>query len=863
MLTTNLSAQLLEGKILDINEEAVPNAVIYIQELSQGIMADENGSFRTQINKGNYTCEITSLGYEKQTINISVPEEGLSLKINLQEKIYSLHEVSVTPGKEDPAYAIMRKVIAKAPYHLHRINSYESEVYLKGKFKIEKIPGLIKRQIKDKTIKDMIGRLLIVESQNEVKYQEPNKYEQRVIARSSSLPEDIISDNELMSIIMNNIYSPASFGGVLAPGSFSIYKFRLEDYYTEGGHQINKISVIPKKKNGKLVSGTLYISEDTWAVVNANLKKQTAGLTTNFNLSYNEIKPDIFLPTAYDMSVKLNLMGVKGNGQFYASVQYNKLETNNKIKLSKPANTNNPIISIQPDKKPLNNKQKKNLKKLEELAGKETLTTREAYKMAKLMSKVAEPNKKQKNTLELPSLDSLIKVSRDSMALLRDSGFWETVRKHPLRPEEIQSYIWHDSITSATNLKDSAFMKKRSAGTWIKGFLFGEQLKLNDKASIRYGGFLEINPEYNFVDGFWLGGKISTRINLSPNHRLYISPKVYYTTARKKTIITADASLTYAPMRNGRLFVSTGNTSEDFAGTFGTNRFINATTSLFAAENTAKFYKKTYLHLSNDIDIANGLKMGINTNYEKRQNMVNNTQYSFFAGKPEPNIPYGQTSFMPKHEAFTAEIAFEYTPKYYYRIRKGRKYYSHSSYPTIRVSYKKAFPFKSKINASFDKIEASLFQEVRTGLFSRLSYNINAGMFASSSQTYLPDYRHFNTSELIFTDKRLYENFSLLENYRYATNDKWIQAHINYTSEYLAIKQVPFLQRFLFDEALHVRTLLLPDKNYLEAGYSVGFSNLGRIGIFAGFDKYSYERMGFTISVPLLKPSVNEVSFTL
>ena len=225
VLAASLSAQTLIGRITDTKGQSVPNATLYIRETTHGIMSNEDGEFRTQIDRGDYTCDISSLGYEKKTMTISVPEDGLNITIQLTEKIYSIKEVTITPGKEDPAYGIMRNVIARAPYHLHQVKSYESDVYLKGSFKVDKIPALIKSQIKDKEAKNLIGKLLLYESQSNVKYSAPDKYEQHVVAVSTSIPKDMTpNDNMLMGVVTNNIYRPEAFGGLLAPGSFSVYK---------------------------------------------------------------------------------------------------------------------------------------------------------------------------------------------------------------------------------------------------------------------------------------------------------------------------------------------------------------------------------------------------------------------------------------------------------------------------------------------------------------------------------------------------------------------------------------------------------------------------------------------------------------
>jgi len=137
--------------------------------------------------------------------------------------------------------------------------------------------------------------------------------------------------------------------------------------------------------------------------------------------------------------------------------------------------------------------------------------------------------------------------------------------------------------------------------------------------------------------------------------------------------------------------------------------------------------------------------------------------------------------------------------------------------------------------------------------FDNISYTLNAGKFLTSKRVFFPDYKHFKTNELFVTASSLENSFSLLDNYAWSSNQQWLQGHFNYTSDYLLIKRLPFLQNYLFNEALHIRTLWIPSRNYTELGYSVGFSGVARAGIFAGFNKGKYDAVGITISIPLFK----------
>ena len=848
VLSTEISAQTLAGQVTDTDGQPIPNATLYIRENAQGIAANENGEFQASIVAGSYTCDASSLGYEKKTLTISVPKEGVSIAIKLAEKPYSLSEVIVTPGKEDPAYRIMRNLIARAPYHLKQVKSYESEIYLKGSFKIDKIPALIKSQIKDKEFNSYIGKLLLYESNSEVKYSDPNNYDLRITAISSAIPQAIhISDYTPLSVTTKNIYNPEAFGGLLAPGSFSVYKFELEDSYRESELLIYKIRVIPRKKNSELVSGWLYVTDVTWTIQQSDLTIFETGATVRYQTNYNEIKPGAFLPTTFNTSMNLDLMGIKAGGHFYASVKYNQFETNDNYILTK-TDTTTVIKSIVSDKKALTKKQEKDVKNLEELANKDYLTTREAYKMAQLSRNTIESNENIGNP-ELHPLSNRTTISRDSLVLLRDSSFWSKVRTVPLQTEELQSFIQRDSMKIvADSLRSADSIQNRSAMTWIGNIFAGERIKFGEKLFLTYEGILPAIANYNFVEGFRAGQRIEARYKYNKQHYISIAPAAYYVTARKAVNITLDGTLTYR--HNGKLSASAGKTTADFAAYNGTSRFENTLGSLFLTKNTAKFYAKKYASLSNKVNITNGLVLTTGFNYENRHDLDNNTSFSFFGKNPASNRPHGVTDLMPAHKSYTADITIEYTPRFLYSMIQNPKRYRYFGYPTMKLNYKKGFSGGDDKNSSFDNIETTITQTIKSGLFNELFYEVNAGIFLTSKQTYLPDFKHFSTSEMFFTGKS-FKNSFIMDNYRYATNDKWMQAHITYASQYILLKQIPFMQGYLFDEALHISTLWTPAINYNQVGYSLGLEDM-RFGIFAGFNRLKYESIGITVSLPFL-----------
>jgi hypothetical protein len=855
-----VQAQILRGRVTDDKKNPISSAVLFISEIAQGIVTDSNGNFQISLKTGSYTGEFSSLGYEKKSVKIVIDKPEQSIHISLQEVAYELAEVVVSPRREDPAYPVMRKAIAMAPYYLHQVKSYETDVYIKGSVKVNKMAKWIEKYVDE--LKVIKGNLFLMESHNELKFTSPDKYDQRVIALSSTFPKDLLDEDSPMRLVAANIYASHIRGSIspLSPNAFAYYRFTLEGKFREGNYLINKIRVEAKKNSPLLLNGWLYIVNDSWNVRSLKLKFFVMGIYEQFTINYAEIKPSVFLPVAYNIqdSIVVGLIGLNAEARYYASMKYKKIDVN-EISAKILANANTPLletdISTEVPPKQEEIKTKKQLKKekeLEALFSKEELTNKDAYKLAELMQKRTETDeeKQKRDTLELYQTRN-INITIDSLAKSRDTLYWEQIRSLPLQADEVVSYKKKDTISLGLEeiwKKDSL---KAKSNTWYWKVIFGSRVNLGKSYWLRFGGLLGTLSEYNFVDGVWLGQKLTFgKVDTLKKYALELSASAYYVTARKTVNWRVSGTVNYVPLKNGKLTLSGGNYTFGFSQWDESLRLINSIFSLIYAKNSIKFYQKRYIEVSNSIDAANGFIVKANIAYEQRNALENKLSYNFFNKSPSPNLPQKQLSPMPDNTLTKVALQLEYTPRYHYRIRNGQKNYAYSKYPTFTLHYEKGIPVDNDRSASFDKLEISIQQKIDFNLFNTLSYFVSGGTFLSSNRVYFPDFKHFSSNELVFTFNSIQNTFCI-PNYSYSTDKSWVQLHISYTSLYLLIKNLPFLQKYLFNETLYARTLFISGTNYSELGYGLGFFGVIEAGVFVGFENVKYKAVGFALMVPL------------
>src|SRR5690606_20321832 len=122
-----------------------------------------------------------------------ITSEFVTVNVVLKTQSTMLQTVTIRAGKEDPAYTIMRKAIAKAAYHRNQLDAYSAKVYIKGAGQLKDYPWLAKRQLEKEGIEK--GRVFISESVSEIKYTRPNKFEEKVISIRSDGKDNNTSPN--------------------------------------------------------------------------------------------------------------------------------------------------------------------------------------------------------------------------------------------------------------------------------------------------------------------------------------------------------------------------------------------------------------------------------------------------------------------------------------------------------------------------------------------------------------------------------------------------------------------------------------------------------------------------------------------
>ena len=273
-------ATTVSGTIKDKSGTLLPFSSVLVKGTTQGVSANGKGLYTLQLQPGEYTLVCQYIGHKTIEKKITVGKTDEVVNFELEPQQYTLKDVEVKSGGEDPAYAIIRKAIEKREEHLKEIKKFQCEVYIKGQMQLRSYPKMFFGQKVDFEDGDTSKRKMIFLSETVAKYsvQLPEKYKVEVLStkvsgRSGGFG---LSDPQVISFYENNIsvgegLNPRGFISPIANGALSFYKYKFEGTFYESGHEVSRIKVIPRRKYEPLFSGYINIIEDEWRIQSVDL----------------------------------------------------------------------------------------------------------------------------------------------------------------------------------------------------------------------------------------------------------------------------------------------------------------------------------------------------------------------------------------------------------------------------------------------------------------------------------------------------------------------------------------------------------------------------------------------------------------
>ncbi|MBT4779256.1 MAG: carboxypeptidase-like regulatory domain-containing protein [Polaribacter sp.] len=780
LISVSLSSQ-IKGKITDTKGEPLSFVSVYLENTVTGSTSNDNGDYVLNIKKpGTYSIYFQFLGYKTLKKNVSINSFPLILNATLEEESIELKEILIST-KDNPANVIIRNVIANKDKITDKFSTYTANFYSRGLYKIKDAPN----KFMGRSLGDFGGGLdatrsgiiYLSETISEITYQKrPKKFKEKITASKVSGTDNGPSFNRAEDANINFYNNSVELGNdlisPLSTNAFSYYRFKLiGTFYTKSGKLINKIKLLPKRKNDPVFNGNIYIVEDDWAIYGADVT--VTGAQANFpaidllslkqDYNYSE-ENDSWVLISQAIGFQVNFLGFKFDGKFSSAYSnYNFTPNIN-----------------------------------------ENTFSNEVLTFAKIATK-------------------------------KDSVYWEKIRPVPLTLEEIKDYTIKDSIKVIRKSKkylDSLDTKRNKLGWFdpITGYTFLNSYK---DWSISYNGPL-LKTSFNPVQGFHssVGIRYFKRQN-DAGKWWNAGINVNYGFADKRARPTIFFTKKWNNISRPRVSITGGVTTAQFNDRDSFLLANNTFSALFDKENYLKIYEKSFARISYSNEIKNGVFLNTSLEYANRKPLFNTTNYSFknkelnyTSNNPLDETDYSNAAFS-EHTIATLNIGARFVFGQKYLSYPNRKFnIGNEKYPTFNLNYRKTFGAQnSELNS--DVLIGRLNQEINTGNYGRLSYNLRGGLFLKKKQIAFMDYFHPNGNQFTFPLDISYKNsFSLLNYYKIFSNDQYAEMHLQHNFKGTLLSKIPLINQLNFHLVAGGKTLFTAErKPYSE--YSVGLNNIG------------------------------------
>ena len=771
----SLSYGQISGLITDKEGNPLPFATVAIGGTSNGTVANAEGRYELSVNPGSLRLIYQYIGYKTEILDTVYRSESMVIDMNLETEAINIDEIVITADAEDPAYPIMRKVIANRDAQREVIQSLEGEVYIKGQMKILEAPESFMGQ-KVGNMEGLLdttgqGIVYLSESKSTIYFNYPDEFKEVMTSSIVAGDDSGFSFNQFSVVNFNfyyeNIRFDRSLNTPLNDNAFSNYRFKLVGtFFDEEGRMINKISVIPKNENYPLFSGSLYIVEDEWVIHSLDLSFSGKAIKNRFFdfvrirqvMRFDQGK-EIWYLNNQIIDFESTFFMFRFGGQF--SYVFNDIYLN-----EGPYDIGNEVFYMEEE------------------------------------------------------------------ALDHPREYWDSIRPIPLTLDEVKDYRKKDSLEvlrESRSYLDSLDRVNNQFGVGNLFFGYNHNNTYRDR-------FIKVRSpltsfSFNTVEGFSVGlsGTLRQYYNDDEN-RLFVEPKLRYGFSDEVLKYEIRSNYRLSRKKFSFLTINGGRVLDQFDNRDPVATGLNTWTTLTRKESLLKLYQKDYFNFTYQQELFNGIYVWLGFNYENRKRVFNNSDFSIFNKDEvyESNLPFEGINESLISDNRSAVLNFRL------RWRPGQKYFS---YPRFKLRIPSAWPefyvfFEQGLSlldadSKFSRLRLRMRSDrIDTGEKGFFGFQLEAGRFLNKEEVYFVDHFHFSSQpfRLAYYERYL-SQFKLLPLYVESGTDDYITIFSEYHFDGYVMDRLPFLKNTPLKLVLGYGGLFNGSNPYHEV--SLGVENIG------------------------------------
>lgn len=773
----------ISGTVRDENQHPLAYAGVYVPGTGMGTSTNASGEYFLEVSPGEYTVACRYLGYELQQKKVTVQQASIVLDFAMLPTSMKISEV-VIHGGTDPAYAIIKKAIRKRSFYNSQVKAYTCQVYIKGLMKMKDAPArFLGKKIdygEDGIDTAHSGIFFLSESLSKINAEEPNHFKQEVISSRQSGGGLGFDFPVIINFYDNNIsigtrqLTPRGYVSPIAENALHYYEYHLEGTFTEDGHTVNKIKVIPRRKHEPLFSGYINIMDSSWRIHSLDLlatQQQQLQLIDSLDIRqiHAPVTDSIWRIRNQSLEFKLNQFGFHLKGTFINVYSDYNLHPHfptgffdSKIIMLYDSLADKRSFQYWDSTRPvpLDTEEFNNFKYKDSLA----TSRKDSLQSKRYLDSI-------RNRQKLPNLGDI---------------FWSGYNRKQYKPTGF-SFNWVPLL-------------RRISYNTVEGIV--TQAEVNFRSSRPSGAYWSISPTLRYG---WNNQHFNAYVN-----GLYLTKPQFGTGWQ----------------------LSGGKRVSQFNPDNPISPLANSLYTLLAKENYMKIYENYFVHAGVFRQYINGFGWHAGLTYEDRIPLNNTTDFSLIKNKDKtflPNHPYELAS-MPftRHQALIASIAFNYQPGQQYIQYPNMKMPVGSNAPTFGIGYTKGIQDLFGSDVNYDKWYANIRDDINLKLKGTLKYKVQIGGFLNRKNVSIPDLIHFNGNQTFYNIKYM-NSFQLAPYYQYS-NDAPLYSTLNleYHLNGLLTNKVPLFNRLHWNLVVGSNAFYVnQNKNYIEA--FAGLENIFKI----------------------------------
>lgn len=775
MLSQQLMAQSISGRITNEKKEPIPFANIFVRELNSGTSTDSDGNYFLNLDPGQYEIVISSIGYESLFTKVPIGDGATVKNYVLVSKAQELEQVIIKASKRDPAYEIIQNAVQNREKYFSQLRSFKADVYTKA---VE----VIDIEQKEKKKKEVVtvelatpGEFVdpfdtkdqgdeehkntnMVEIKSVLYYQAPNDFKEERNAYKLYgtdvglyLPNFSETDfNFYQNLVEMKGLAEASIISPLSRTSILTYRFRLEKSIKENGLLVHEIKVTPRKSSNSTFEGLIYINDSIWNINRLELTINKSGLKFYDKLTikqdYQQIEDGSWNPYRLEFDY-FTKSGKRKSFEGNTLIFYQNIEKN---------------IPFPP-----------------KFFGNEvSVITKEAYK--------------------------------------RDSSYWKKERPEPLTITQKKVVSYRDSIYAAQN--DEAYLDSIEAK--YNKITFGDIIydgigkrNIAKKKEVYFGPLLSL-IEFEIVGGWRIGPYGSYFKRWESGKILYTSGSFSVGLKNKDVLFGNSTFFRYNPYKLGDITIDWG---RQFYSINSFDAYLNQL-------RISNYILNDYVNVAHRIELVNGLYISTDARISFRSSVADLDGTSILNEVIDETDPL---EFEP-YDAFITETRLAYTPKQRFMSEPNRKIILGSKYPTFSVGHRKGWPGVIGSDINFDYVDFSVEQDIVLGVFGNSRYKASTGKFLNTKALEFVDLKRFRESDPILYSDPL-NSFQLL-NEELSTTNEFIEFHHIHHFNGALINNLPLIKKLKFRVVAGAGAMYIKDLNYFHREAFVGLERVFKLG---------------------------------